>query len=463
VGGRSVASATVLVAILMLAVPGGVAGRGTGSTAAWQAMVTSTLTPDADTRVLEAAPTTNYGSSGWLRVDGGGHPQVQTYLRFTVSGLPAVQRATLRLYAYTGSTDGPAVFGTSTSWIEGAITWNNRPAPSTAVADKGAIAANTWVEYDVTSYVSGSGSFGFALVATSQDAVEFYSRESSQTTLRPQLVVEGTTGGSGDVVVAAAGDIASCSSNGDESTARLLDTIAPTKVLALGDTAYPDGTAADFSNCYAPTWGRHKAKTSPSVGNHEYHVPAAAGYFGYFGAAAGDPAKGYYAFDLGAWRLYALNSNCGQVACAAGSAQEQWLRADLAANPRSCIAAFMHHPRFASGPSGARRNNTSMAALYQAFYAASGDLWLVGHNHYYERLTHLSPTGAIDTARGIRNFVVGTGGSGHGSFGSPITGSEVRNSSTFGVLRLTLRAGGYDWRFVPISGQTFTDSGSDTC
>jgi hypothetical protein len=267
----------------------------------------------------------------------------------------------------------------------------------------------------------------------------------------------------GETVLAAAGDIASCSSSYmDEATAQLLDTIAPTKVLTLGDNVYPDGTAQEYADCYEPTWGRHKAKTSPSAGNHDYHTPGAAGYFGYFGAAAGDPAKGYYSFDLGAWRFYALNTNCSEVACAAGSAQEQWLRADLAANPRTCAAAFGHHPRFASGESGSRRNNPSLGALYRAFYEASGDLWLVGHNHHYERLSRLDPSGAVDLERGIRNFVVGTGGAGLYVFGEPITGSQVR-SATHGVLKLTLRTAGYDWEFVPIAGATFSDSGSDTC
>lgn len=265
----------------------------------------------------------------------------------------------------------------------------------------------------------------------------------------------------GEVVIAAAGDIAKCTHDNDEATAQLLDSIAPERVLALGDNAYPSGTDAEFAGCYDPTWGRHKAKTHPVPGNHDYQTAGASGYFNYFGAAAGDPTKGYYAFDVGtSWRFYALNSVCSAVTCAAGSAQEQWLRADLAANPRSCSAAFMHFPRFASGESGLRRNNPNLAALYQAFYDASGDLWLVGHNHQYERLTRLSPTGAIDLERGIRNFVVGTGGAALYQFGPPITGSEVR-TAVFGVLKLTLRDAGYDWEFVPVAGSG--DTGTDTC
>jgi hypothetical protein len=270
-----------------------------------------------------------------------------------------------------------------------------------------------------------------------------------------------TASTAGEIVIAAAGDIAKCTHDNDEATAQLLDAIAPTAVLALGDNAYPSGTDAEFAACYDPTWGRHKAKTYPVPGNHEYQTPGASGYFNYFGAAAGDPTKGYYAFDVGtSWRFYALNSVCSAVSCAAGSAQEQWLRADLAANPRSCTAAFMHFPRFASGESGVRRNNPNLAALYQAFYDASGDLWLVGHNHQYERLTRLSPTGAIDLERGIRNFVVGTGGAALYAFGPPNTGSEVR-TAVYGVLKLTLRDAGYDWEFVPVAGSG--DSGTDTC
>ena len=485
-----------LVALAAVVVAGSAGARGPGpSTAASFAAAASTIVrtfpAEADARVHEASPTTNYGSSATLRVDGASDPDVESYLRFTVSVIAgSVQRATLRLYATGATADRPTVSGTSNDWTESGITWSNRPSPTTAaVDDEGAIAAGSWVELDVTSLVTADGTFSFVVAPMSSDGVEFHSRSSSSTSLRPELVVEALTSGApiatsprtisgapqeaasapsgvvigaGDVVIAAAGDIAGCSQSVDEATAQLLDSIAPTRVLTLGDNVYPDGTDAEFAGCYDPTWGRHKAKTDPSVGNHDYHTPGASGYFNYFGAAAGDPTKGYYAFDLGAWRFYALNSNCLQVSCAAGFPQEQWLRADLAANPRTCTAAFMHHPRFASGPTSVRRDNPSMGALYQAFYEGSGDLWLVGHNHQYERLTRLSPTGAIDLQRGIRNFVVGTGGGGFSAFGEPITGSEVR-SMTHGVLKLTLRDGGYDWAFVPVLGATFTDAGTDTC
>jgi chitodextrinase len=267
---------------------------------------------------------------------------------------------------------------------------------------------------------------------------------------------------SGDPVVAAAGDIADCTVEDDEGTAALLDALQPTRVLALGDSVYQSGTDAEFAGCYDPTWGRHKAITSPIVGNHEYKTPAASGYFNYFGPAAGDPQKGYYAFDLGAWRLYALNSNCEIVSCSSGSAQEQWLRADLAANPRSCLLAYAHHPRFASRTDSSR-DNASLASLYKAFFEAAGDIWLTAHDHNYERLTRLDPAGAIDLADGARHFIVGTGGTHLDPFGVPVTGSELRERNTHGVIKLTLRSAGYDWQFLPEAGGSFADGGSDTC
>jgi hypothetical protein len=266
-----------------------------------------------------------------------------------------------------------------------------------------------------------------------------------------------------DPVVLAAGDIASCSSNGDEETADLLDTLDGT-VLALGDLAYSSGTASEFANCYDPTWGRHKARTMPSPGNHEYNTPGAAGYYGYFGAAAGDPAKGYYSFDLGTWHIVALNSNssCAAVPCGAGSVQEQWLRQDLAAHPTSCTLAYWHHPRFSSGAN--HGNNSGMQALWQALYDHGADIILNGHEHIYERFAKQSPAQQSDPTYGIRQFVVGTGGRSHyGLAATPQPHSEVRNGDTYGVLQLTLQPTGYDWEFIPVAGETFSDSGSDVC
>ena len=263
-------------------------------------------------------------------------------------------------------------------------------------------------------------------------------------------------------VIVAAGDIAGPWVE-DDATAALLDGIAPGMVLALGDLAYHDGTDAEFAEYYDPTWGRYKAITKPIPGNHEYHMPGASGYFNYFGAAAGEPGKGWYAFDVGGWRIYALNANCDDVGCRAGSEQEQWLRADLAANPRTCTLAMSHTPRFSSHEDDSRRDHRAAAALYQAFYEASGDIWLAGHNHFYERLALLDPSGNADPERGIRTLTVGTGGATLRDLGLPHPGSEVREGDTHGVMRLGLHDAGYEWEFVPVAGKTFTDSGAENC
>lgn len=260
-----------------------------------------------------------------------------------------------------------------------------------------------------------------------------------------------------DPVLVGAGDIANCNGNGDEATANLLDNI-PGTVFTAGDNAYPDGTASDFANCYDPSWGRHKARTYPSPGNHDYHTAGAAGYYEYFGSVAGDPDKGYYSYDLGTWHIIVLNSN---IPVGAGSPQEQWLRADLAAHPVACTLAYWHHPRFSSG--AVHGSDAGMQPLWQALYDYGADVVLAGHDHTYERFAPQNPQGVADPLRGIREFVIGSGGRNHYAFGSPVANSEVRNADTYGVLKLTLHPGNYSWEFVPEAGKTFTDSGSAAC
>ena len=266
--------------------------------------------------------------------------------------------------------------------------------------------------------------------------------------------------------VVAAGDIASCRTEGDEATAELVENIDGT-VVALGDEAYPRGTAANFEECYGPSWGRFKERTKPVPGNHEYHTQGAAGYFHYFGRAAGDPGKGYYSYNLGKWHIVALNSNCKEeeevIDCEASSPQIRWLEADLAANDdKRCTLAYMHHPRFSSG---AKHGNTRyVKPLWEALYEGGADVVLSAHEHNYERFAPQNPGGGADTERGIREFVVGTGG-GKGLYPilEPIANSEVYNDETYGVLKLTLRPKSYDWQFVPEEGETFSDSGSARC
>jgi acid phosphatase type 7 len=267
----------------------------------------------------------------------------------------------------------------------------------------------------------------------------------------------------GSQVLVGAGDIANCSLSGDEATATLLDTIAGT-VFTLGDNAYSSGTATEYANCYGPTWGRVKARTMPTPGNHEYQTPNASGYFGYFGSAAGDPAKGYYSYDLGDWHIVVLNSNssCSTISCASTSPQVQWLKDDLTANTKACTLAYWHHPRFNSGAS--HGNNTSVAPFWDVLYQFNADVILNGHEHVYERFAPQTPNAVADAARGIRQFTVGTGGANVYTFSSTIQpNSEKRNNTTLGVLKLTLSAGAYRWDFVPVAGGTFTDSGTGSC
>jgi acid phosphatase type 7 len=264
-----------------------------------------------------------------------------------------------------------------------------------------------------------------------------------------------------DPVVLGAGDIADCASSGDEATAKLLDDISGT-VYTTGDNAYESGTTTEFSECYDPTWGRHKARTRPSVGNHEYETADAQGYFDYFGSAAGDPKKGYYSYDLGEWHIVSLNSMCEHVGgCEATSPMVRWLEQDLASNPKPCTLAYWHNPLFSSGYHG---SDPKMKPSWEALYAADAEVVLNGHDHDYERFAPQSPSGAADSARGLREFVVGTGGRELRPFRTTIEAhSEVRNAHTFGVLKLTLLPDGYEWKFVPVAGATFTDSGASRC
>jgi len=266
--------------------------------------------------------------------------------------------------------------------------------------------------------------------------------------------------GIGSVVFVGAGDIGDCSTTTDEATALLLDQI-PGTVFTLGDNAYPNGTAANYNDCYEPNWGRHKARTWPAIGDNEYNSSStAAPYFAYYGAAAGDPGKGYYSYDVGSWHIITLNSECSRIGgCGSDDPQGLWLQADLAANPRACILAIHHEPRFSS-----KGGDSDLQNYWEPLYAAGADIALSGHRHNYERFAQQTPSGSADPGRGIRQFVVGTGGGSLSTFsGSAAANSQVRNDITHGVLRLTLHATSYDWEFVPIAGQTFTDSGSTTC
>lgn len=261
--------------------------------------------------------------------------------------------------------------------------------------------------------------------------------------------------GSGGAVLVGAGNIARCDMSIDEATARLLDLI-PGTVFTAGDNTYASGTLSDLSSCFGPSWGRHKARIRPAAGDREYSASSASGYYSYFGAAAGPAGKGYYSYDLGDWHVVVLNSS---ISMSAGSPQEQWLRADLAASAKPCTIAYWHYPRFSSYSTHTR---AAIKPLWDALYAAGADVVVNGHYRFYERFAPQTPTGQADP-RGIRQFIVGTGGTGQNPFDTVMPNSEVRKTGVFGVLKLTLNSGSYTWEFVPVAGQTFRDSGSGTC
>jgi calcineurin-like phosphoesterase family protein len=286
-----------------------------------------------------------------------------------------------------------------------------------------------------------------------------------------------------DPVIAAAGDIAcdpaSSSFGGGNGTtnncratytSNLLVNTSLSAVLLLGDNQYYCGSYDATMLSYNLSWGRVKPITHPSVGNHEYLTSGgtgcttantgASGYFTYFGAAAGTPGRGFYSFDIGTWHLIALNTNCSSAGgCSPTSPQGQWLMADLATHPNQCTLAFWHIPLFSSGG----RANGNSKPLWQLLYNYNADLILEAHDHIYERFAPQTPTGVADPVRGIRSFIVGTGGANHTSLATIAANSELRNTATYGVLKLTLHPTSYDWEFVPEAGKAFTDRGSGMC
>jgi len=266
-----------------------------------------------------------------------------------------------------------------------------------------------------------------------------------------------------DPVVVGAGDIASCDDlSGAEATAKLIEKI-PGTVIAVGDLAYPDGSDEQFAKCYGPTWGRFKDRTRPAPGNHEYHSDGASGYVRYWGDAAGDPKKAYYSYDLGKWHIISLNSECAHVGgCSRESEQGKWLQQDLASHPTACTLAYFHRPLFSSGL--AHGKDPEIKPLWDILYQGGADVIISGHDHDYERFVPQDPEGKADPQRGIREFVVGTGGkNSHRIFGLTQPNSELRQADTYGVLKLTLHAGSYDWEFVPEAGKTFKDTGTGQC
>jgi hypothetical protein len=258
-------------------------------------------------------------------------------------------------------------------------------------------------------------------------------------------------------VLAGAGDIASCDSDKAAATAKLLDQLAGT-VFTAGDNAYPKGTAQQFSECYGPSWGRYKQRTRPTLGNHDFESAQAAPYFNYFGPNAGPAGRGYYSYDLGAWHIVSLSSVANAVSW--GKPQEEWLAKDLAATSSACKLAYWHHPYFSSGKN--HGNSPHMRNLFALLYRFGVDVLVSGHDHIYERFAPQDANAKAD-ARGVRQFIAGTGGAPLYELGVIQPNSEARNNAAHGVIKFTLHATSYDWEFIPIAGQSFSDRGSANC
>jgi hypothetical protein len=265
---------------------------------------------------------------------------------------------------------------------------------------------------------------------------------------------------SADPILAGAGDIAVCGEDGDEATAALLAGIDGT-IFTTGDNAYPAGTDETYAECFGPSWGRSLERIRPAPGNHDWATGTLDAYLDYFGAAAvNDAGDSWYAYELGTWQVIVLDSQCERVdGCSADSGQGRWLADVLAASEARCTLAIWHRPRFSSGVHG---NDPGVEPFWEALYAAGADVIVNGHDHDYERFAPMAPDGREDRDRGVRQFVVGTGGAELRDFGTVQPNSELRLAVSHGILAFTLRAGAYDWRWIPTDGEV-ADRGTTSC
>lgn len=261
-------------------------------------------------------------------------------------------------------------------------------------------------------------------------------------------------------ILIGAGDIALCGAQGPKQTARLLEA-SPGVIFTAGDNAQRTATLDFYNKCFGESWGKYLPRIRPALGNHDYETPGAKGYFDYFGANAGEKGQGYYSYNIKTWHIVVLNSNCDQVGgCAEDSPQGRWLKADLAANPALCTLAYWHHPYFNSGN---HSTSVEVKPFWDILYRAGAEIIMNGHAHDYERFAPQTPEGERDDEKGIREFIVGTGGYAYNSFGATVNNSEVKNTGVFGVLKLELKSREYSWQFIPVEGGKFTDSGSGQC
>ena len=421
-----------------------------------------------DTMVDNSSPDTNFGSEPTLEIE-----QEETDIRRALIGFDVIEipegrtvaTATLQVFQIDSSEEGALVSFVDGEWSESETTWSSAPPVGASITPLAGGAGAAVVEVDVTSAVTENGFVSFYLTTESDDGLDFDSREGQSP---PTLVItladpEAGASGRGTVLVGA-GDIASCDSDGDEITAALLDEVVSEAdeavVFTAGDNAYEAGSAANFADCYEPSWGRHRSITRPAVGSREYRTAGAAPYFEYFGEAAGDPTLGYYSYNLGGWHIVVVNSNCPEIGgCEAGSPQEQWVREDLTAHSTACTLAYWHTPLFSSRSGG---TNPEMLPIVQALDEADVDVIVNGNDHFYERFLPQDPEGGEDDD-GIVQFTIGTGGRSLDDFLGPSPNSATRYNESFGVLALSLFAGGYDFDFVAPEGTPFTDSGTGAC
>ena len=410
-----------------------------------------------DAHVSAAEPRANFGNARSLAIDRS--PLKRSYLRFRVPE-PA-ERAWLRLWSPRGNRNGIAVRSTSSQWREGSITYRNAPDPGTLRGRTGAVRAGAWTSVDVTAALRRAGSHSFVVTSRGGKAA-FNSTEHDRR--RPHLVVQPAAGDDEEVVVWAAGDL--CDDHDQPECADVGAMIAADRAtdhfLALGDLQYEEGELVNFRRYYDPALGSGpglKSRTLPVPGNHEYLTEGASGYFDYFGALAGDRSKGYYSRKLGAWRLIVSNTSCGEVGgCDPSDPQGVWLQERLATSPQ-CTVVAGHHPAITDG-TYAPDTDAGRQMLDYAFDGRA-ELYLAGHDHEYQRFPRLDKELRPDDNRGVRTFVVGTGGKNLTEWGST-NRSEYRQNTQEGALRLELRPGSYTWEFRSVSG-TVMDRGSGTC
>ena len=329
--------------------------------------------------------------------------------------------------------------------------------PASAFARPAGVTLGREGDHPMTRRFAGLATIVCALSTALVASPGFSSAQAQSTPQAQPTAQEQPPAATESVVFVGAGDIANCDLlTGARATAALLDEIKG-EIFSLGDHAYLRGTDTEFRRCYDTTWGRHKLRTHPTPGNHDYLTDRGRPYFEYFGENAGPERRGYYSFDLGAWHIISLNSS---VPAGDSSPQAKWLREDLKTHPVDCVLAYWHVPVYSSGPHG---QDTVMRDIWSMLYKAGADVVLNGHDHIYERFAPQDDKGKKNPERGIREFVVGTGGGGVYKLGNTAPNSEIRQNNTYGVLKLTLSPGHYDWEFVPMAGAVFKDNGTGTC